>query len=606
MARAATRDPAGRPVGPRVRAGHPGHGRRRGLGQRRGPRRGHRRRSSSRPSSSRADGTERRLAAARARARLPGEPVQGRRRGAGRGPMARRAARRDRPRSDVRASSRPRRTSSASASTTSGTGARRNQPLGIPSAGSVFRNPADGPSRRRAHRSASGSRARRRAGRRSAPSTPTSSSTTGAGPPPTSAASPSGSGRRSPADRRRARLRGRVPRRLVGLAAPTRRRRESRTGRGPAADRRPPRRPIGRARRLDRLGQRHRRRPRGDRPSASGRVCIDLAGALVVAARRTIAATTVRPRPTTTRPPSAPTARSASARPSTGSPPRGPRRSSSSPSTVRSARTARSRRLLEAAGLAYTGSGVAASAIGMDKAALQATRPRPRAAGRRLARDPGRPLGGRPGRGARRARGVRRRHRRPAAHDQAGRPRLERRHVDRPRRGRARPGDRRAPSATTTVALAERYLPAPATSRSASSATTGGALELYGPGEIVAGHEFYDYAAKYTRRPVRDIDRGPSCRRPSGRRSSSSPATPTGRSGPRASPGSTSSSPARRSYLSEINTIPGFTPISLFPTLPAEGGPRLRGGLRADRRPRPRAPRRARSRRRLEPADLPR
>jgi D-alanine-D-alanine ligase len=25
-------------------------------------------------------------------------------------------------------------------------------------------------------------------------------------------------------------------------------------------------------------------------------------------------------------------------------------------------------------------------------------------------------------------------------------------------------------------------------------------------------------------------------------------------------------------YLSEINTIPGFTPISLFPTLPAEGG----------------------------------
>ncbi len=25
-------------------------------------------------------------------------------------------------------------------------------------------------------------------------------------------------------------------------------------------------------------------------------------------------------------------------------------------------------------------------------------------------------------------------------------------------------------------------------------------------------------------------------------------------------------------YLSEINTIPGFTPISLFPTMPAEGG----------------------------------
>jgi D-alanine-D-alanine ligase len=25
-------------------------------------------------------------------------------------------------------------------------------------------------------------------------------------------------------------------------------------------------------------------------------------------------------------------------------------------------------------------------------------------------------------------------------------------------------------------------------------------------------------------------------------------------------------------YLSEINTIPGFTPISLFPTMPAEAG----------------------------------
>ena len=27
-----------------------------------------------------------------------------------------------------------------------------------------------------------------------------------------------------------------------------------------------------------------------------------------------------------------------------------------------------------------------------------------------------------------------------------------------------------------------------------------------------------------------------------------------------------------RIVLSEINTIPGFTPISLFPTMPAEGG----------------------------------
>ena len=55
---------------------------------------------------------------------------------------------------------------------------------------------------------------------------------------------------------------------------------------------------------------------------------------------------------------------------------------SASPSTVRSARTARSRPCCEAAGLVYTGSGVAASALGMDKQRLQAARARARTAGR--------------------------------------------------------------------------------------------------------------------------------------------------------------------------------------------------------------------------------
>ena len=89
----------------------------------------------------------------------------------------------------------------------------------------------------------------------------------------------------------------------------------------------------------------------------------------------------------------------------------------------------------------------------------------------------------------------------------------------------------------------------------------------------MSGHEFYDYAAKYTPGPVaRPRPRAEVTPLRSGRRSSSSPATPTGRSAPRASPGSTSCSPARRLVVSEINTIPGFTPISLFPTLCAEGG----------------------------------
>jgi D-alanine-D-alanine ligase len=122
-----------------------------------------------------------------------------------------------------------------------------------------------------------------------------------------------------------------------------------------------------------------------------------------------------------------------------------------------------------------------------------------------------------------------------------------------------------------TVALAERYL---AGARDLEISVLGNepqSLELYGPGEIIAGHEFYDYAAKYT-------------------------------------PGLSESSPraevpetirvamlklARDAYraidaegfarvdfllqgdtiyLNEINTIPGFTPISLFPTMPAAGG----------------------------------
>ena len=69
----------------------------------------------------------------------------------------------------------------------------------------------------------------------------------------------------------------------------------------------------------------------------------------------------------------------------------------------------------------------------------------------------------------------------------------------------ARPRPRRSgpPPSTTAfryddLALVERYL---AGARDLEVAVIGNepdALELYGPGEIVAGHEFYDYAAKYT------------------------------------------------------------------------------------------------------------
>ncbi len=129
-------------------------------------------------------------------------------------------------------------------------------------------------------------------------------------------------------------------------------------------------------------------------------------------------------------------------------------------------------------------------------------------------------------------------------------------------------------------------------------------LELYGPGEIVSGHEFYDYAAKYTpglsrtttvadvppqvaetiRKLARDTYRACGCE-----------------------------GFARIDFLlageqlvvSEINTIPGFTPISLFPTMPAAGGYDFAAvcsrvvdlALERDA---------TRVRRRLSPADLPR
>ena len=98
------------------------------------------------------------------------------------------------------------------------------------------------------------------------------------------------------------------------------------------------------------------------------------------------------------------------------------------------------------------------------------------------------------------------------------------------------------------------------------------AIDQYGPGEVIAGREFYDYVAKYTP--------GMSETRPHRR------AGPASGPRPEVRPGRLSGGRGRgfarvdflvdgdgQIFLSEINTIPGFTPISLFPTLPAAGGP---------------------------------
>src|SRR6185436_19165343 len=96
-------------------------------------------------------------------------------------------------------------------------------------------------------------------------------------------------------------------------------------------------------------------------------------------------------------------------------------------------------------------------------------------------------------------------------------------------------------------------------------------LELFGPGEIVAGHEFYDYAAKYT----------PGLSETSTAAEVSAQLRATilkiARDAYRAigAEGFARIDFLLRGddiYLSEINTIPGFTPISLFPTMPAASG----------------------------------
>ncbi len=259
--------------------------------------------------------------------------------------------------------------------------------------------------------------------------------------------------------------------------------------------------------------------------------------------------------------------------------------------------------ILEAADLAYTGSGVAASALGMDKALFK-----------RLCRGLGLPVVD--WREVRRSRwaseregvlgelaafaagtGDERLMIKPArlgssvgmtlAHDAAERPAaLDEafRHDD--------------------LAVVEAYLPGARDLEVSVIGNDPARLEIFGPGEIVSGREFYDYAAKYTpglsetstRAEVSDAQRALL------HKLSRDVYRAIGAEGF-----------ARIDFLvagdrvvvSEINTIPGFTPISLFPTMPAEGG---YGFVDVCRRIVELAVERhaARPRTRLTPADLPR
>ncbi len=258
--------------------------------------------------------------------------------------------------------------------------------------------------------------------------------------------------------------------------------------------------------------------------------------------------------------------------------------------------------LLDAAGVAYTGSGVAASAIGMDKTLFK-----------RLCRGIGLPVVDWREIPADRWMADPSSVRAELASFAAGAP--DPRLMVKPARLGSSVGmtlvhdpselDGALDEAFRhdTLALAETYL-AGARDLEVAVLGSGGALELFGPGEIVSGHEFYDYAAKYTaglsetstRAEVSDAQRATLQK--------------IARDAYRVIGGDGFARVdfllvGERIVLSEINTIPGFTPISLFPTMPAEGGYSFEDvcvrivDLALERHAR-------RAGRRLTPADLPR
>jgi D-alanine-D-alanine ligase len=259
--------------------------------------------------------------------------------------------------------------------------------------------------------------------------------------------------------------------------------------------------------------------------------------------------------------------------------------------------------MLEAMDLAYTGAGVAASAVGMDKALFK-----------RLCRGLGIPVVDwrevRIDRWKRDRSGVRREMAAFAAG--AADPRL----MVKPARLGSSVGMTLAHDAAElaaaldlafrydTLALVEAYVPGARDLEVSVIGNDHASMELYGPGEIVSGHEFYDYEAKYTpglsetstRAEVTDVERAVIHKL----------ARDVYRAiGAEGFARVDFLMAGERILVSEINTIPGFTPISLFPTMPAEGGHSFTDvcvrivELALERQA-------ARPARRLRPADLPR
>jgi D-alanine-D-alanine ligase len=259
--------------------------------------------------------------------------------------------------------------------------------------------------------------------------------------------------------------------------------------------------------------------------------------------------------------------------------------------------------LIESIGLPYTGAGVLASALGMDKAVFK-----------RLCRGLGLPVVDWREVGA--ARWERDRAGVLAELEAFAQATADPRLMIKPARLGSSVGmtlahtpAERGPAlerafAFDTLALVERYVSGARELEVAVIGNDPASIELYGPGEILSGHEFYDYEAKYTpglSETTRSAEL-PAALREQIRKHARDAYRAIGAEGF-----------ARVDFLlgsdavfvSEINTIPGFTPISLFPTLPSEAGLDFTAvclrvlELAVERHAR-------RSRRQLRPAELPR
>jgi D-alanine-D-alanine ligase len=121
------------------------------------------------------------------------------------------------------------------------------------------------------------------------------------------------------------------------------------------------------------------------------------------------------------------------------------------------------------------------------------------------------------------------------------------------------------------LVLAEAYLDHPRELELSVLGNSAADLAVFGPGEIFPGHEFYDYVAKYTPDVSRTTDQP---------QVSDALRAQLHDIAARAFLAIGGSGFARvdflvageQVYLNEINTIPGFTPISLFPVLCRQGG----------------------------------